>query len=166
MKAAVGRELDRGACGHQAVVSAPGFSLGVACDEHEIHRIVFLAPTAELAPRNALAAAAAEQLAAYLANAEYAFTLPLRPSGSSFQRRVWQEIAAIAVHRTRSYGELARLLHSAPRAVGQACAANPYPVVVPCHRVLAADGRLGGFAGHTDGFLLDVKRWLLAHEGC
>jgi len=150
----------------QVVISAPSFSLGVACDEQEIHRIVFLAPTAEQAPRNALAAAAAEQLAAYLANAEYVFTLPLRPAGSIFQRRVWQQIAAIPVHRTRSYGELARLVHSAPRAVGQACAANPYPVVVPCHRVLAAESRLGGFAGRREGFLLDVKRWLLAHEGC
>lgn len=158
--------MSTNACDCQVVISAPAFSLGVACDEQEIHRIVFLAPTARLAPRNALAAVAAEQLAAYLANADYTFTLPLRPAGSSFQRRVWQQIAAIPVHRTRSYGELARLLHSAPRAVGQACAANPYPVVLPCHRVLAANGRLGGFAGHTDGFLLDVKRWLLAHEGC
>jgi methylated-DNA-[protein]-cysteine S-methyltransferase len=67
-------------------------------------------------------------------------------------------------HQTRSYGDIARALHSAPRAVGQACGANPFPVVVPCHRVLAAGGGLGGFARQREGFLLDVKRWLLAHE--
>jgi methylated-DNA-[protein]-cysteine S-methyltransferase len=72
--------------------------------------------------------------------------LPLRPSGTPFQRRVWQQIAAIPTHQTRSYGEIAKALHNAPRAVGQACGANPFPVVVPCHRVLAAGGGLGGFA--------------------
>ena len=150
---------------YQAVIAAAGFCLGVRCDENEIHRIDFLPPTAEVAPRNALAAEAARQIGAYLADAEFAFSLPLRPSGTPFQRRVWQQIAAIPTHQTRSYGEIARALHNAPRAVGQACGANPFPVVVPCHRVLAAAGGLGGFARHRAGFLLDVKRWLLAHEG-
>ena len=150
----------------QAIISAMAFSLGVWCDEQEIHRLAFLPPTDEVAPQNALAAEAARQLCAYLADAEYLFVLPLRPAGTPFQRRVWQQIAAIPTHHTRSYGEIAQALHNAPRAVGQACAANPYPVVVPCHRVLAAGGGLGGFARQTDGFLLNVKRWLLAHEGC
>lgn len=151
---------------YQAVVAAPGFCLGVRCDEQEIHAISFLPAVAEVAPANRLAAEAASQLAAYLADAEYAFVLPLRPAGTSFQRRVWQQIAAIPTHQTRTYGEVARALHNAPRAVGQACGANPYPVVVPCHRVLASGGGLGGFARQRSGFLLDVKRWLLAHEGC
>jgi len=77
---------------------------------------------------------------------------------------VWAKIAAIGAGRTRSYGELARELRSAPRAVGQACGANPIPIVVPCHRVLAAGG-IGGFAHHEGGFHLAIKRWLLAHEG-
>ncbi len=151
---------------YQAVVSAPGFCLGVCCDELAIEHISFLAPRPEVAPQNALAEAAARQLCAYLADAEFPFSLPLRPSGTLFQRRVWQQIAAIPLHQTRSYGEVAAALHNAPRAVGQACAANPFPVVVPCHRVLAKGGGLGGFARQRDGFLLDVKRWLLAHEGC
>ena len=74
------------------------------------------------------------------------------------------KISAIEAGRTRSYGELARELRSAARAVGQACGANPLPLVVPCHRVLAAGG-IGGFAHSEGGFLLEVKRWLLAHEG-
>ncbi|HCZ17838.1 MAG TPA: cysteine methyltransferase [Candidatus Accumulibacter sp.] len=151
---------------YQAVVSAPGFSLAVRCDDDEIERIAFLPAGAAVTPGNALAAEAVRQLHAYLADAGFVFGLPLRPSGTYFQRRVWQQIAAIPTHQTRTYGELARALHNAPRAVGQACGANPFAVVVPCHRVLASGGGLGGFARQNGGFLLDVKRWLLAHEGC
>jgi methylated-DNA-[protein]-cysteine S-methyltransferase len=151
---------------YQAIVAAPCFSLGVRCDDDEIAEIEFLAPRPELAPANALAAEAARQLRAWLADPGFVFGLPLRPSGTAFQRRVWQQIAAIPSGQVRTYGELARALNNAPRAVGQACGANPFPLVVPCHRVIAADGGLGGFARHGGGFLLDVKRWLLAHEGC
>ena len=150
---------------YQAVVSAPGFSIGVRCDETEIHGIDYLEPRADTAPSNALAFEAARQLKAYLADADFAIELPLRPSGTAFQRRVWAQISAIPNHQTRTYGELAKTLHNAPRAVGQACGANPFPLVVPCHRVVATGGGLGGFARQRGGFLLDVKRWLLAHEG-
>ena len=149
----------------QAVVGAPGFSIGVRCDDNEVLTIAYLEPRAEMAPAGPLAAEFVRQLHAYLADPAYRFDLPLRVAGTPFQRRVWQQIAAIPYRQTRSYGDLARALHNAPRAVGQACGANPYPLVVPCHRVVAADGGLGGFARSRGGFLLDVKRWLLAHEG-
>ena len=149
---------------YQAIVAAPGFCLGIRCDDAEIHRIAFLEAGPELAPTNALAMEAARQLRAFLADADFRFSLPLRASGTAFQRRVWEQIAAIPGHQTRTYGELAKALRNAPRAVGQACGANPFPLVVPCHRVIAAGGGLGGFARQHGGFLLDVKRWLLAHE--
>jgi len=149
----------------QADAAAPGIALGVLCDEQSIERIVFLPPRPALAATGGLAAEAARQLDTYLQDAEYRCQLPLRTVGTPFQRRVWQQIAAIPVHRTRSYGDIARELVNAPRAVGQACGANPFPVIVPCHRVLAAHGGLGGFARQGGGFLLDVKRWLLTHEG-
>jgi methylated-DNA-[protein]-cysteine S-methyltransferase len=148
----------------QAIVAAPGFCLGVRCDEAEIHEIEFLEPCPEQRAANPLAAETVRQLRAYLADADFVFGLPLRPAGTTFQRRVWAAIAAIPNHQTRTYGEIARALHSAPRAVGQACGANPFPLVIPCHRVLASGGGLGGFARHGGGFLLDVKRWLLGHE--
>jgi methylated-DNA-[protein]-cysteine S-methyltransferase len=148
----------------QAIIAAPMFCLGVCCDEMEIHRIEFLEPCKALAPTNPLAAEAARQLRAWLTDPDFIFGLPLRPSGTAFQRRVWGQIAAIPSHQTRTYGEVAKILHNAPRAVGQACGANPFPLVVPCHRVIATGGGLGGFARHGGGFLLDVKRWLLAHE--
>jgi methylated-DNA-[protein]-cysteine S-methyltransferase len=149
---------------YQTIIAAPVFCLGVRCDNMEIHGIDFLEPCKELAPTNPLAAETARQLRAWLTDPDFIFGLPLHPSGTAFQRRVWGQIAAIPSHQTRTYGEVAKVLHNAPRAVGQACGANPFPLVVPCHRVIATGGGLGGFARHGGGFLLDVKRWLLAHE--
>ncbi len=143
---------------------APGFSLGVACNDDEILGIDFLAPRAGQAPKTLLAKEAVRQIRAYLEDPDFVFGLPLAPAGTHFQRRVWNGIAAIPRGRTRSYGELARQLACAPRAVGGACGANPYPLVVPCNRVIAADGSLGGFARERGGLLLEIKRWLLGHE--
>ncbi len=147
-----------------AVLSAPTFSLGVHCDDDEVSEIVYLEPRAEIRPQSLLAKEAVRQLRAYLKDARFEFTLPLQPKGTLFQRRVWAGIAAIPSGKTTSYGELAQTIGSGPRAVGNACGANPYPLVVPCHRVVAANQGLGGFARQRGGFLLDVKRWLLAHE--
>ena len=149
---------------YQAVVAAPGFALGVQCSDEEITAIDFIEPRPEQAPATPLAAEAVRQLRAYLADPGFAFGLPLRPAGTTFQRRVWEQISAIPTGQTHTSGQLAKSLKNAPRAVGQACGANPYPVVVPCHRVVATGGGLGGFARERGGFLLDVKRWLLRHE--
>jgi methylated-DNA-[protein]-cysteine S-methyltransferase len=148
-----------------AVLAAPTFALGVRCNDDEITEIVYLEPRAEVAPQSLLAQEAVRQLRAYLAAPRFVFSLPLAPAGTAFQRRVWDGIAAIPCGATRSYGALAAAIGSGPRAVGNACGANPYPLVVPCHRVVAANHGLGGFARQRGGFLLDVKRWLLAHEG-
>lgn len=154
------------AADYNVVLIAPFGALGVRTANDAISEIAFLPPgTKPLAPRNALAAEVCAQLAAYLADPESDFSLPLMPAGTEFQRRVWQSIAAIPRGRTRTYGEIAGELKNAPRAVGQACGRNPFPVVVPCHRVVGANDSLGGFARKRDGFLLDVKRWLLRHEG-
>lgn len=149
---------------YQAIVAAPGFSLGIRCGDDEVTEIVYLEPCAEVAPKSLLGKEAVRQLRAYLMNPQFAFSLPLAPAGTAFQRKVWADITAIPAGVTRTYGELARDVNSGPRAVGNACGANPYPVVVPCHRVVAANRGLGGFARQRGGFLLDVKRWLLDHE--
>lgn len=149
----------------QAVVAAPSFCLGLRCNDDQVTEIQFLEPRAEIAPTSLLAKEAVRQLRAYLKDARFAFSLPLAPAGTQFQRRVWAGIAAIPSGDVKTYGELATAIGSGPRAVGNACGSNPYPVVVPCHRVVASGGGLGGFARNRGGFLLDVKRWLLAHEG-
>lgn len=149
------------------IVAAPGFCLGVVCDDERVESIHFLQPQPEVAAQTPLAKEAVRQLRAWLDDPAFIFDLPLKSQGSVFQRRVWAQIAAIPLGQTHAYGELAKALGSAPRAVGQACGANPLPLIVPCHRVVATGGGLGGFAGQRGGFLLEVKRWLLAHEqGC
>jgi methylated-DNA-[protein]-cysteine S-methyltransferase len=150
--------------GFDAILDAPGFCLGVCCEAGAVTAVRFLEPCAPQAPVLPLAREAARQLAAWLGNARCRFDLPLRMRGSPFQQRVWAQIRAIPLGETRAYGALARALESAPRPVGGACAANPLPVLVPCHRVVAGDGGLCGFSRKRGGFLLDIKRWLLAHE--
>lgn len=154
-----------GAADYDAIVGFPGFSLGICCGGEAVEAIDFLEPCDERPGRDPLAQAAVRQLHAYLKDPAFCFALPLAPVGTAFQQRVWAGIAAIPPGHTRTYGDLARAIGSSARAVGGACGANPYPVVVPCHRVIAGDGGLGGFARQRGGFLLDVKRWLLAHEG-
>ena len=104
------------------------------------------------------------QLQAYFTNPSTAFTLPLELQGTPFQQKVWQALQKIPVSQTLSYGELANRLHTSARAIGNACRANPIPLLVPCHRVIAKNS-IGGFSGATSGSDIDRKRWLLRHEG-
>jgi methylated-DNA-[protein]-cysteine S-methyltransferase len=108
----------------------------------------------------AVLAAAKRQLDAYFEDGEARFDLPLAPAGTEFQKRVWAAMQAIPAGQTRRYGEIAAALGSAARAVGMACAANPIPIIIPCHRVVGA-ASLGGYSG-GDG--AETKRFLLAHE--
>ena len=148
-----------------AVIALPFGPLGIRCAGVAVSELIFMPPGSPLqAPTNETARAAAKALYAWLDDPAPALTLPLYTCGTPFQRRVWAEISTIPAGQTRSYGELAKQFDSAARAVGQACGANPYPLIVPCHRVTSAQG-LGGFANASDGWLLEVKRWLLRHEG-
>lgn len=104
--------------------------------------------------------AAETQLAAYFEDPEQGFDLPLRVSGSAFQRAVCDAMLAIPVGYTRTYGDIAGDLGMPAQAVGQACGGNPIPIIIPCHRVLAADG-LGGFSGAGG---VETKVALLRHE--
>ncbi len=150
-----------------AIVHAPFGAIGIRTADGLVQELVYLPKHfREKDASDALAAKAACQVQRYLEQADYQFKLPLPEVGSAFQRRVWAAIAAIPRGEVRTYGQVAKFIQSAPRAVGQACGANWFPLVIPCHRVTAAGG-LGGFSHHDDedGFHLGVKRWLLAHEG-
>ena len=148
-----------------AVIALPFGPFGIRAADGAVSELVFLPPDSPLQPpANDSAGAAAQALRDWIDDPGRIFPLPLRSRGTAFQRRVWAEISAIPAGQTRRYGDLAQVLGSAARAVGQACGANPYPLVVPCHRVTSAAG-LGGFANASDGWLLEIKRWLLRHEG-
>jgi methylated-DNA-[protein]-cysteine S-methyltransferase len=110
---------------------------------------------------NPLLRAAVTQLQDYFDGTRAAFDLPLAPQGTAFQRRVWEALTMIPAGETRGYGDLARSLGTASRAIGQANARNPIPILIPCHRVVAAGGALGGYSG---GEGPATKRMLLDHE--
>lgn len=143
---------------------APFAVLGIVTDQERLAEIDFLpVGTAELEPQDDFAREVCEQLLAYLADSRFRFELPLLAGGTPYQHRVWQALLKIPAGQSESYGSLAQTLGSAPRAIGQACGANPIPMVIPCHRVLGKAG-LGGFMNHSDGGPLQIKRWLLEHE--
>jgi methylated-DNA-[protein]-cysteine S-methyltransferase len=151
-----------------AVIEFPVMKVGVKTRDARLVAIQYLpASVPGEAPRNELAERVVRQLERYREDPDTVFDLPLQIEGSEFQRRVWALMCAIPRGRTRTYGELARELgatdFAAARSVGQACGDNRLPIVIPCHRVVAANG-IGGFAHATDGFLIEAKRWLLAHE--
>jgi len=149
-----------------AVIALPFGRMGLFCSDEEVLHLDYLPPETPLTtPATPLCSELAAQLLAYAGDPAYRFDLPLATAGTAFQQRVWALLQQIPPGRTRTYGDAAGELHSAARAVGQACAANPFAPIVPCHRIVAQGG-LGGFAHSTaqDGYLLGIKRWLLQHE--
>jgi len=146
------------------IVGAPGFALGVRLAADTIAGIGFLPEGTTRGARNALGREVIAQLTAYLRDPLTSFDLPLATAGTTHQRAVWQVMRTIAPGDTLTYGDVAGQIGSSPRAVGRACGANPFPVVIPCHRIVAAGGQLGGFGHAITGLLPGIKRWLLAHE--
>lgn len=110
-----------------------------------------------------LAQQVVNQLKSYFIDPQSELILPLAERGTVFQRRVWQYLLTIPPGETQTYTELAQALDTSARAVGNACRANPFAIVVPCHRVVSKAG-LGGYYGKTDGSEIDLKQWLLEHE--
>jgi methylated-DNA-[protein]-cysteine S-methyltransferase len=159
---------DGGALGFDACVATPFATLGITTSEAHLTGLRFLAPgTPAKAPaRGTLAHLVCVQVQEYLADGRFEFELPLKLSGTHHRLAVWEAMQRIPAGSTRTYGELAAELRSSARAVGGACGANPIPLIVPCHRIIAASGRIGGFMGaKAEGFELGIKRWLLEHEG-
>ena len=104
-----------------------------------------------------------QQLKQYSLQAHNGWSIGLPESGTVFQKRVWQHLQSIPMGTTQTYGEVAKALNSSARAVGSACRANPYLLIVPCHRVVKSSD-IGGFGGKIDGEAIAIKHWLLAHE--
>lgn len=138
--------------------------LGIRLEQEMLAGIDFL-PLGEatLAPSDALTRQVCKQIEAYLHDPDFHFDLPLRQSPTPHQMKVWQAMRAIPRGQTMTYGALAQQLGSSPRAVGQACGANPLPLIIPCHRVVAKNGA-GGFMHHVSGAPIAIKDWLLRHE--
>ena len=145
------------------VVDSPIGPLGLIASEAELQSVLFNGSRVRSEGSSPVLAEAARQLDAYIEGELVTFDLPLELRGTDFQRGCWQALASIPYGQTVSYGEQARRLglgSDAARAVGAANGRNPLPLVLPCHRVIGADGSLTGFGGG-----LHVKRFLLEHEG-
>lgn len=149
---------------YDAIIEFPKMKVALRTREERVCEISYLPPSvAARAPANALAERAARQLAQYRDDPNSGFDFPLLIEGTPFQRQLWEALCEIPRGKTLTYGELAQRLGVDARAVGQACGDNRLPIVIPCHRVVAADG-IGGFAHATGGYLVEAKRWLLMHE--
>jgi methylated-DNA-[protein]-cysteine S-methyltransferase len=157
-----------------AIISTPlpASRIGIQCNQQGITGIQFLSiqtscqqPSPDH-PYQDLIDQLIKALQHYFDQPASVFSLPLAATGTAFQHRVWHAISTIASGETRSYGQLAHQLSTSPRAIGGACRANPLPLLVPCHRVIAADGRQGGFLGRpaVQGTAARLKLWLLQHE--
>jgi methylated-DNA-[protein]-cysteine S-methyltransferase len=148
---------------HRTVVDTPIGPVGLVASDSAVSAVLFDGRRVLADGGSPLLDEAARQLRAYFAGELVSFDLPLELHGTDFQRRCWLALAAIPYGQTVSYGEQARRLGLGPdsaRAVGAANGRNPLPIILPCHRVIGADGSLTGFGGG-----LDVKRYLLEHEG-
>ena len=149
---------------YDVTVEFPKFKVGVATRDGVVTTLKYLPlSAATISPQNELARRAERQLQGYRADPSTPFDLPVVVEGTELQKAVWKAMCAIPLGKTRTYGELARELGADPRDIGQCCGDNRLPLVIPCHRIVAADG-IGGFAHATSGYLVEAKRWLLMHE--
>ena len=149
---------------YSAVIEFPAMRVGIRIEDETLTGVRYLPCSAPLKnPSSRFAERVVRQLERYRDDPDTEFDLPLSIGGTEFQRKVWRVMQRIPRGRTRTYGDVAKSLGSAARAVGQACGENRLPIVIPCHRIIAAGG-IGGFGHSRGGYLLEAKRWLLAHE--
>jgi methylated-DNA-[protein]-cysteine S-methyltransferase len=149
---------------YDVTVDFPKFKVGVATRDGVVAGLKYLPSSfSAVSPTGSIAERAAQQLEAYRRDANSRFDLPVVIEGTELQKAVWRAMCAIPRGKTRTYGDLARELGADPRDIGQCCGDNRLPLVIPCHRIVAADG-IGGFAHATSGYLVEAKRWLLMHE--
>ena len=150
-----------------AYLASPFGGLTISAQGDALVSIEFVPLSADVlpAPSDPLLREAIRQFRAYFADPHVSFFLPWRCDSTPFRQKVWRAMLDIPPGQTLSYGDLARDLSSSARAIGGACRANRLPILIPCHRVLSSKGGLGGYCGGEEGPLLEIKRWLLQHEG-
>lgn len=151
---------------YEAVIGTPfdTVKLGINIKGDALYNIDFIsADYKDYVPYTGFIREVVRQLTAYFDNPQFTFSLPLLTLGTPFQKRVWQTLRGIPSGKPWSYGKVAQYLGTSARAIGGACRANSIPIVIPCHRVVAANG-IGGFSGQRQGYKVDIKNRLLTHE--
>lgn len=147
---------------YQQCLTSPIGTLQICANEASITAILFEPQASFSEHKNTVTENACKQLAEYFSGTRKDFDLPLDAGGTEFQRTVWRQLQKIPYGEMCNYGDIANRIQNpkAVRAVGAANGRNPIPIIVPCHRVIGANGKLTGFAGG-----LSTKAWLLQHEG-
>src|SRR3990167_6991971 len=149
---------------YQAVLQLPIGKIGIRTDQQYLLTIEYVSDDEWLMkPKTVIAKDTVEQLLCYFADPTYAFNIPTVLHVTSFQQNVLSLLKNIPVGKTQTYTNIAKLLNTTARPVGNACRMNPVPIIIPCHRVVS-EKSLGGYSGKKDGRLLEIKRWLLQHE--
>jgi methylated-DNA-[protein]-cysteine S-methyltransferase len=153
---------------YQAIITSPIGPIGLRIQNEQLATVDFLAPgtkaSIELASHDRMLKKVIGQLRQYFQDPSTAFDIPCLLPGTAFQQRVWQALASIPPGSVYTYGQLAKKLNTGPRAIGQACRSNPVPIIIPCHRIIAAQQQLGGYSGFKTQPWLTIKAWLLQHE--
>lgn len=148
-----------------AVIDSPIGRLAIIVQHEKLTGIRFLdRRTGLVKPDGEMAVRVVNQIQAYFADPDAGFDLICNVQGTDFQKKIWCRLAKLKQGQTLFYGEIARELGTSPRAVGNACRANPIPIVVPCHRILSKTG-IGGYDGDREAGKVNIKHWLLVHEG-
>lgn len=158
-----GHMKNRPANSFDIVVDTPVGRAGISVCEDAVSRLVFVSRHTGLKSARQHAGIVS-QVSRFFTDPGFRFTLKTKLEGTEFQQTVWRALTKIRPGTVLTYGELASRLGSGARAVGNACRANPVPLLIPCHRVVAAHG-IGGYAGQVEGEEVRRKRWLLDHEG-
>lgn len=145
---------------YKAIIQTPIGKLGISTLGHLLTRLDFLNDgSALIVPKEKILDSIVNQLNQYFQCPSFQFNIPYQLQGTPFQNRVWQTLSKLPIQKTVNYGTLAKKLKTGARAVGNACRANPLPILIPCHRVVA-QGNLGGYKGEK----IFIKKWLLNHE--
>ncbi|MCU4674585.1 methylated-DNA--[protein]-cysteine S-methyltransferase [Catenovulum sp. 2E275] len=150
----------------QAIVPTPIGKIAVFNTPQALTQIDLYADSLpyQIGHSNSLTNEITAQISAYFSGDIAQFDLPVNLAGTEFQQKVWQQLQAIPYGDSLTYGELAKKINSSARAIGGACRHNPIPIIIPCHRIVAATG-IGGYSGQWRlGQKVDTKRWLLTHE--
>jgi len=138
--------------------------LGLELTKNGIKRLSYLKGKHETCmPKQGLALKIYKQIDEYFQLKRTEFDLPIDIGGTLFQRRVWKQVSKISYGESLTYGEIAKLIDSGPRAVGNACRKNPIPIIIPCHRIVKKNS-IGGYCGSLVGKEIQQKDWLLRHE--
>lgn len=150
---------------YSCVIDTPVGKMGVDIAGDFVVRVAYLSASVRLIPpRDSVSRRVVSEIRQYFCDPAFKFSVAIELRGTILQKKIWDALQTIPVGVTKTYGELAQIVATSPRVIGNACGRNPIPLIVPCHRVVAAMDIGGYCGGNSDPNFMRIKRWLLTHE--